>query len=121
MRLNRMPRRHVMRSAHMGRSAQHTRRMQHIRESARSGAPTDNIANQLNREELSRISRRRLLDGISNAWLHNREGGSRDICPLVRIPSIEDLAVTAGETARRKSGLQRALSTQGPPTGKQNF
>jgi hypothetical protein len=51
-----MPRRHAMRSAHRGRSAQHTGRMQHVRHGTRSSAPSDNIANQLNREELGRVS-----------------------------------------------------------------
>jgi hypothetical protein len=48
-----MSRRHVMRRLHHGRSVAH---MLQMRPRARRGAPSDNVADQLNREELGRVS-----------------------------------------------------------------
>jgi hypothetical protein len=55
-----MPKRHAMHRAHHGRQAAHTRsthRMRHAPLASRgSSAPSDNIANQLNSQELGRVS-----------------------------------------------------------------
>ena len=55
-----MPKRHAMHRGHQGRQAAHTRsthRMRHAPLASRgSRAPNDNIANQLNSQELGRVS-----------------------------------------------------------------
>jgi hypothetical protein len=50
-----MLRRHAIRAAHKGRYSEHARRMQRTHDGARSSAPSDNIADQLNRQELGRV------------------------------------------------------------------
>jgi hypothetical protein len=50
-----MPRRHAVRGTHKGRYLGHARRVQRTHHGARSSAPSDNIADELNRQELGRV------------------------------------------------------------------